>query len=89
MVSEPIVRTRRPENLDLGVQHAGFSYQLQAVEAVKDLPYAALFHEQGLGKTKIGIDLALEWLRTDAVDAVRKQAAALCAWISAPNTMSW
>ena len=49
---------------------SGFAYQLQAVEAVKQLPYAALFHEQGLGKTKVGIDLALEWLRQDAVDCV-------------------
>ena len=48
----------------------GFSYQLDAVEAVKNLPYAALFHEQGLGKTKIGIDLALEWLRMGVVDSV-------------------
>lgn len=49
---------------------SGFAYQLQAVDAVKSLPYAALFHEQGLGKTKVGIDLALEWLRQDAVDCV-------------------
>jgi SNF2 family DNA or RNA helicase len=48
----------------------GYSYQLDAVEAARKLPYAALFHEQGLGKTKIGIDLALEWLRAGDVDSV-------------------
>ena len=43
---------------------------MEAVRAVKDLPYAAIFHEQGLGKTKIAIDLALIWLQTDIVDTV-------------------
>lgn len=61
---------RRAEDLNLGARHEAFSFQLQAVEAVKRLPYAALFHEQGLGKTKIAIDLVLEWLREDAIDAV-------------------
>src|SRR5215217_1034942 len=57
-------------DLRLDARHAGFAYQVQAVEAVKTLPFAALFHEQGLGKTKIGLDLALEWLRTGEVDSV-------------------
>ena len=34
------------------------------------LPYAAVFHEQGLGKTKIAIDLILLWLSQDVVDTV-------------------
>ena len=34
------------------------------------LPYAAVFHEQGLGKTKIAIDLILFWLSQDVVDTV-------------------
>lgn len=51
-------------------KHQGFSYQVEAVEAIKDLEYAAVFHEQGLGKTKIGVDLALTWLKADVVDAV-------------------
>lgn len=54
----------------LSPKHAAYPYQLDAILAVKDLPYAALFHEQGLGKTKIAIDLALLWLRGDAVDTV-------------------
>jgi SNF2 family DNA or RNA helicase len=61
---------KRNKELKLGATHLGFGYQLQAVEAVKHLGYAALFHEQGLGKTKIGIDLALEWLREDTVDTI-------------------
>jgi SNF2 family DNA or RNA helicase len=61
---------RRNERLNLAAIHSGFTYQLQAVEAVKGMEYAALFHEQGLGKTKIGIDLALDWLKNDVVDAI-------------------
>lgn len=55
---------------DLRAKHSGFVYQVQAVEATKDLPFAAVFHEQGLGKTKIGIDLALYWLTRGVVDSV-------------------
>ena len=36
-----------------------FPYQLQAFLTVKDLDYSAIFHEQGLGKTKIAVDLML------------------------------
>ena len=36
-----------------------YDYQSQAVEAIKDLEYGAIFHEQGLGKTKIAIDILL------------------------------
>jgi SNF2 family DNA or RNA helicase len=56
--------------INLTSRYQGHAYQLQAVEAVKELTYAALFHEQGLGKTKIGLDLALEWIRKDVVDCV-------------------
>jgi SNF2 family DNA or RNA helicase len=51
-------------------KHSGFPYQLDAVEAIKNLAFAAVFHEQGLGKTKIAIDLALTWLREGAVDSI-------------------
>lgn len=54
----------------LDARHQAFLYQVQAVEAVRSLEYAALFHEQGLGKTKIGIDLALSWLKEKVVDSV-------------------
>ena len=61
------VLRRQPE---LSAKHAAYPYQLDAIRAIKDLPYAALFHEQGLGKTKIAIDLVLMWLQDDAVDTV-------------------
>ncbi len=47
-----------------------FPYQTEAIEAIWDFEYAAVFHEQGLGKTKIAIDVALHWLSTEAVDTV-------------------
>ena len=61
------VLRRQPE---FSAKHAAYPYQLDAIRAVKDLPYAAIFHEQGLGKTKIAIDLALSWLQGDTVDTV-------------------
>lgn len=61
-------RLRRPPLL--GVKHDAYSHQLEALRAVKGLPYAAIFHEQGLGKTKIAIDLILFWLQQDIVDTV-------------------
>ena len=36
-----------------------FPYQLQAFLTVRDLDYSAILHEQGLGKTKIAVDLML------------------------------
>lgn len=45
-----------------------FPYQQEAVDAVKDLEYAAIFHEQGLGKTKIAIDVLLYWLSECSMD---------------------
>ena len=61
------VLRRQPE---FSPKHAAYPYQLDAIRAIKDLPYAAIFHEQGLGKTKIAIDLALSWLQSDTVDTV-------------------
>lgn len=55
---------------DWAPKYDGYPYQLDAIRAIEELPYAAIFHEQGLGKTKIAIDLALVWLKTDAVDTV-------------------
>jgi SNF2 family DNA or RNA helicase len=55
---------------DLGIRHQAFSYQAAAVSAIRDLDYAAIFHEQGLGKTKIAIDLMLYWLENKLVDTV-------------------
>jgi len=63
-----MLKTHREANLM--AKHQGFVYQVAAFEAIKDLPYAAVFHEQGLGKTKIGVDLALYWLKSNIVDSV-------------------
>ena len=49
---------------------AAFTYQREAFESIKDLEYAAIFHEQGLGKTKIAIDTLLYWLGTSSIDTV-------------------
>ena len=53
---------------DLTLKHEAFAYQLEAVNAVKDLDYAAIFHEQGLGKTKVAIDLIVYWLSRRLLD---------------------
>jgi SNF2 family DNA or RNA helicase len=51
-------------------KHEAFAYQVETVEAIKGLEYAAIFHEQGLGKTKIAIDLALTWINDGTLDSV-------------------
>ncbi len=53
---------------DLTLKHEAFAYQLEAVNAIKDLKYAAIFHEQGLGKTKVAIDLVVHWLAHRQLD---------------------
>lgn len=58
------------KNLNFSTKFEGYAYQVEAVEAVKNLEFSALFHEQGLGKTKMGIDLALEWIKSSEVDSV-------------------
>ena len=54
----------------LAPRHEAYPYQLDAVVAVQSLPYSAIFHEQGLGKTKIAVDLMLRWLSDDVVDTI-------------------
>lgn len=65
-VAQLIFRT--PHNFT--PRHKPFPYQEQAFEAIKDLEYTAILHEQGLGKTKIALDLLLYWLAKDVVDSV-------------------
>lgn len=55
---------------DFSAKLEAFSYQHDAFMALKDKTYAAIFHEQGLGKTKIAIDLLLYWLQKRDVDTV-------------------
>ena len=61
-------KLRKPPSL--GARYKAYPYQLDAVRAVESMPCAAIFHEQGLGKTKIAIDLMLLWLVEDVVDTV-------------------
>lgn len=61
-------RLRRPPSFS--AKHEAYAYQLDAVRAVQELPFSAVFHEQGLGKTKIAVDLILLWLEQDVVDTV-------------------
>ena len=49
---------------DFNSKTDAFPYQKQAYDAIKDLNYAAIFHEQGLGKTKIAIDLILSAIKS-------------------------
>ena len=58
------------ERVPFGARHEALPFQAEAVLATRDLPYAAFFHEQGLGKTKMALDLALHWLTSGAVDSV-------------------
>jgi len=58
------------KHLPLDPKLIAFPYQKAAVEAIRDKEYAAVFHEQGLGKTKIAIDIALYWLKKESVDSV-------------------
>jgi SNF2 family DNA or RNA helicase len=52
----------------LGVKHVAFPYQQEAVDFVSSRQFCAIFHEQGLGKTKIAIDALLGWLGTKQID---------------------
>ena len=48
----------------------GHPYQNEGVESIQELEYAGILHEQGLGKTKIGLGVALYWLRAGVVTNV-------------------
>lgn len=63
------------EIFDYSTKFDAFKYQAEAVDAIKDLEYGAIFHEQGLGKTKIAIDILLYWLQSslDTVIIVTKK----------------
>ncbi len=56
--------------IEIRTLHDAFPYQSEAFEEIKDLPYSAIFHEQGLGKTKIAVDLMAYWLDNREIDAV-------------------
>ena len=65
-----MARLKHDPSLNLSVVHKAFYFQKNACDAVKDIEYAGVFHEQGLGKTKIAIDVLLYWLSVRVVDSV-------------------
>ena len=81
------LRRRPPFN----AKRDAYPYQLDAVRAVKSLEYAAVFHEQGLGKTKIAIDLVLFWLSQDIVDTIFivTKKALVTNWVEELAAHSW
>jgi SWI/SNF-related matrix-associated actin-dependent regulator 1 of chromatin subfamily A len=54
---------------DFSPRTAPLPHQREAIQYVIDTPSAAIFDEQGLGKTKIVIDAFCELMRTGAIDA--------------------
>ncbi len=58
------------KNPVLKLNKTAFAFQQDAVNLIKDKEYFAIFHEQGLGKTKIAIDLIFDWLQESKVDSV-------------------
>jgi SNF2 family DNA or RNA helicase len=62
------ITLKREPNLKAKLE--AFAHQADAVKAISHLDYAGIFHEQGLGKSKIAIDILLDWLESEAVDTV-------------------
>ena len=60
----------RKNSINFDAKYTAFPYQAEAFQAIKDMKYSAIFHEQGLGKTKIAIDLSLYWLQFKGIDTV-------------------
>ena len=58
------------KKFDLKLKKDAFPFQKESFNLIKDNEYFAIFHEQGLGKTKIAIDLAYYWLESKSVDSV-------------------
>lgn len=64
-----MVKLKRNKFLNTNAVYDAYGYQREAVDAIKDRDFGAIFHEQGLGKTKIAIDLILHWLTTGEIDS--------------------
>ncbi len=65
-----MTRIKSSFEVNYSAKNTAFPYQAQAFMTVKDMDYCAIFHEQGLGKTKIAIDLLLYWLSKRDIDTV-------------------
>jgi len=61
---------RAGRDADFSAKHEAFDFQQAAVEKIVRLPYGAIFHEQGLGKTKMALDLTLRWISSGVLDSV-------------------
>ena len=48
----------------------GRGYQSASIARLQDLEYAGVFHEQGLGKTRVGLAIALYWMEQEYVDTI-------------------
>ena len=58
------------KKLNLVLKKDAYPFQQDAFNEIKDEDYFAIFHEQGLGKTKIAIDIAFYWLENQLVESV-------------------
>ncbi len=68
MAELPRLALKHEPRLDAKLE--AFPYQTEAVDFVASREYAAIFHEQGLGKSKIAIDVVLRWLASKDIDTV-------------------
>lgn len=68
--SHLLAKTKSRRVVEPIAKFEALSYQSDAVRALEKLEFGAVFHEQGLGKTKIAIDLALEWILSGAAESV-------------------
>jgi SNF2 family DNA or RNA helicase len=65
-----MTKLKQDRSLDTTPIFGAYEYQAEAFNTVKDLEFSAVFHEQGLGKTKIALDTALYWIENEIVDSV-------------------
>ena len=59
-------------NINYSTKFKGFKYQLDALCSAKNLEYSAIFHEQGLGKTKIAIAERTAKTATTTTNSIRE-----------------
>ena len=62
------IKLKKEPKLD--AKYEAIKYQAQALREIRDKEYSGIFHEQGLGKTKIAIDLILYWLDKKIIDTI-------------------
>ena len=60
-------------SLNYEPKKSAYSFQTEATDFCLNQDYSAIFYEQGLGKTKIAVDLLLKWLSNDTVTKVTRR----------------